>query len=165
MRNAACCTVILVLLAAPLEAAPRPRPAARRAAAPHALPVPALRVHRPFYRDKWWWMGRAVSALAIVVDAASTTRAQAACGGCADSFPLWSVRGTGGLAGAGVLNFAVSTAFSIAEYELTANDPARGFRVAGILAQPVTDVALHDLWAARHNYALAAACRQSKLAC
>jgi hypothetical protein len=123
--------------------------------------------HRVFYRDKWWWVGRAVSAAAIIVDGASTMAALRECPGCAeDAFLFPSAHpSAGGTAARGLVGFAISTAASIGEYEVMRDVPRHnGWALASYLADPITQGVIHG-WAAAHNYSLADECRRAVVVC
>lgn len=123
--------------------------------------------HRVFYRDKWGWVGRAVSAAAIIVDGASTQTASAQCPGCVEGGYLWDgARITPGrTAERSLVGFLLSSGFSIAEFEVMRSEPRRsGWSLTAYLAQPVTDGISHG-WAAAHNYSFASDCLRAVLVC
>lgn len=123
-----------------------------------------------FYTDKWWWLGRAASAGAVGVDAWSTGSYLNACPSCGDQFPFFNVHSRGTIAGAAIIDFGISTGFSILEWEVGPKlaTGKSGYRIAGYIAQPVTDGIAHG-WAANHNWQFAAQyraeCRKAQLSC
>jgi hypothetical protein len=119
-----------------------------------------------FYTDKWWWVGRAVSAVAVGVDAWSTGSYLAACPACGDQFPFFDVHSKGSIAGAATISFAISTGFSALEWRFGPKIASgkSGYRIAGYIMQPVTDGIAHG-WAANHNWQFVAQCRKVQLSC
>ena len=134
-----------------------------------ACTIPASAApHKMFYRNKYWWYGRAISAAVIVADALSTQEVNRYCPGCSDKFYFFNPRTSGTAAGAGAIGFGLSTLFSIGEYHFSQNIPSdkhvSGWHLAGYLAQPVTDAIAHG-WAIDNNYSLAYKCRREIIAC
>lgn len=125
-------------------------------------------VARPkhFYTDKWWWLGRGFSATAVGLDAWSTGSYLNVCSTCADSFPLFNVNSRGTIAGASIIDFAISTGFSVVEWHLgpRLSDGKPVDRLLGYFGQPAVDGALHG-WAATTNWEFAARCRAAELSC
>lgn len=119
-----------------------------------------------FYTDKWWLLGRVVSAAATGVDAWSTGDALQACPGCQDRFAFFPVHSKGTIAAAASLGFGISTGFSIAEWYLgPRRNSGKSFaRIVAYAAQPVTDGVAHG-WDANNNWTLVAQCRSARLVC
>ena len=119
--------------------------------------------HKIFYKNGYWWLGRAVSAAAITVDVVSTEHTYKYCPSCGDAFPFFSTKGTGHGIAAGLVDLGISTGFTIGEYHFSQYG-SRPWRIFGYVAEPITDGITHG-WAADHNYKVAAECRQAGIVC
>lgn len=132
-----------------------------------AIPVHAD-THKAFYKNGYWWLGRAVSAAAVTVDVISTERALKACPGCGDSFMFFNVNSNTRAVDAGFVGFGISTLASIGEYHFSQEIPAghrvSGWHLLGYLASPVTDGIAHG-WGAAHNFELVSDCQSARLVC
>ena len=121
---------------------------------------------KPFYRNKYWYYGRVVSAAVILGDALSTRSAIRACPTCVDSFMFFDVHSDASVAGAGLIAFGTSTLLSIGEYHFSQGIPSdrriSGWHLFGYLAQPATDLAAHG-YGIVNNLELVAECRKAAL--
>lgn len=118
---------------------------------------------QPFYKNKWWWIGRGVSAAAIAADAISTNSLTSRYPAGGDNFPFFTPNTPGKIVGASFIDLGYSTAFSIIEYHVSAK-LSRPWRFIAYTEMPITDGIAHG-WATSHNYSVLYDCTHAHLTC